>query len=108
MTPIELALSQKDPFEDNLSKFISNETIADDGESLLLEDTIRQVNMHEPYRETPLKVNVTDRIPRQNSETLTPPKQEEEMSMSEVLASVAELLSRFYLEQCKRLLNRCC
>ena len=58
LTPIELALSPKEHFEDNLDKFINNETIADDEKLILLQNALRRVNKHTPYREKPLKVNV--------------------------------------------------
>ena len=68
LTPIELALSPKEHFEDNLDKFINNETIADDEKLILLQNALRRVNKHKPYREKPLKVNVIDQ-PSENSES---------------------------------------
>ena len=50
LTPIELALSPVEHFEDNLSKFIDNENIEDDKKLLLLQDALCRVDKHKPYR----------------------------------------------------------
>ena len=50
LTPIELALSPVEHFENNLSKFIDNENIEDDKKLLLLQDALRRVDKHKPYR----------------------------------------------------------
>ena len=94
LTPIEFALSLKENFEDNLDKFLNNETISGDEKIILLQNALRRVNKHKPYREKPLKVNVIDQ-PSENSET---PKKED------LLTSVVDLLPQSYREQSKRLL----
>ena len=53
LTPIELALSPVEHFENNLSKFIDNENIEDDKKLLLLQDALRRVDKHKPYRSKP-------------------------------------------------------
>jgi hypothetical protein len=68
LTPIELALSPKQHFEDNLDKFLNNETITDDEKLILLRNALPRVNKHKPYREKPLKINVIDQ-PSDNRET---------------------------------------
>jgi hypothetical protein len=94
LTPIELFLSPKDHFEDNLDKFLNNETIPDDEKLILFQNALRLFNKYKPYREKLLKVNVIDQ-PSDNSET---PKKED------LLTSVVDLLPQSYREQSKRLL----
>ena len=110
LTPIELALSPKEHFEDNLNKFINNETIADDEKLILLQNALRRVDKHKPYRERPLKVNViesnkemTPSSSSSSSSTTIIPKEEEDLS--KVMTSVADLMPHSYREQCKRLLT---
>ena len=55
---IKLAISPKEHFEDNLNKLINNEIIADDDKLILLQNALRRVDRHKPYRERPLNVNV--------------------------------------------------
>ena len=59
LTPFELVLSPIEHFEDNLSKFINDENIADDKKLLLLQDALRRVDKHKPYRERPATVTLS-------------------------------------------------
>ena len=68
LTPIVLALSPKKHLENSLDTFINNETIANDEKLILLQNALRRVNKHKPYREKPLKVNAIYQ-PSGNSET---------------------------------------
>jgi len=77
LTPIEFALSPKEHFEDNLETFIDNETI--DETSMLLQNVLRRVDKHEPYRERPLKVNVIDKPP--SSEIMKPLKRKKKINL---------------------------
>ena len=60
LKPIELAISPKELFEDNLNKFINNETIATDKKLIWHQNAIRPADSNKTYNETPLKVNVID------------------------------------------------
>jgi len=48
LTALELAVSPKEHFEDNLDKFINNEIIADDEKLILLQNALRCVDTHKP------------------------------------------------------------
>jgi hypothetical protein len=64
LTAIEIALSPKEHFEDNISKFILliyfTETITNAEKPLFLLNILRQVDKHKHYRERPLNVCVVD------------------------------------------------
>ena len=91
--PIELALSQKEHFEDSLDKFINNETVADDELLILLLNALQRADKHRPYHERPLKMKVIDQAPTsENIEILKTPKQEEDLY--KVTLSVVELITR--------------
>jgi len=81
LTPIDPALSSKEPFENNLDKFINNETISDDEKFILLQNALRRVERRKPYPKRPLKKNTIDQAPTpESSKTLKTPKQEENLS----------------------------
>ena len=88
-TPIEFTLSLKEDFEHNLDKFFNNEAIANYEKLISLVTALRPVDRYKPYRERSLKVNII--YQPKGSETLKPPKQEEE-DLSEPLSSVVDLL----------------
>ena len=95
LTPIGLALLAKGHFEDNLNKFINNETMANGEKMLMLQEALQQVYRSKPHRKKPLKVNFIDRVPPQNFERSTssepPPEKEEDPLLFKVLISVADL-----------------
>ena len=102
LTPFELVLSPVEHFEDNLSKFINDENIADDKKLLLLQDALRRVDKHKPYRERPATV------------TTDPPKQEtspqdsaqsKEKELNSIVLKIGNLLPLTYREQSKRVLS---
>ena len=93
---IKIAFSSKEHSEDNLDKFINNETIADD-EKLILQNILRCVDRHEPYRERPLKVNVIDQPQHPSSEgSISPPEQpmQEKEDLSKALSIVVNLMAQ--------------
>ena len=54
LTPIDLALPRKGHLEDNLDKFINNETILNNENLSLLQNALRCVEKHKLYQEQPL------------------------------------------------------
>ena len=98
---IELALSPKERFEDNRNKFVRNEIIPNDEKLLLIQSTLRRVDMLKLYHERPLKVNVINHKKEtlQNSVALAQQPvqsiEKEESSLSKVLKT----LQTYYLNR---------
>jgi hypothetical protein len=110
LTPIELVLSPIEHFEDNLSKFINDENIADDKKLVLLQDALRHVDKHRPYRERPTTVvNVTDpHSPKQETspqDSAAATAQSMEKELNSIVTSIGKLLPNTYREQSKKLLT---
>ena len=100
LTPIELALSPKEErFEDNHNEFVDNETNPNDEKLLLIQSTLRRVNMLKPYHERPLKVNVINHRKKtlQNSETLVQQSAQPIEKVDLSLSKVSETLQTYYL-----------
>ena len=96
LTPIELALSPVEHFEDNLNKFINDENIADDKKLLLLQDALRRMDKHRPYRERPVA---------SKQETSQDSAQSKEKELNSIVLKIGNLLPLSYREQSKRVLS---
>jgi len=102
LTPIELALSPVEHFEDNLSKFLDNETIDDDKKLILLQDALRRVDKH--YRSKPTAADPKKESSPQESPAAvgTQLKKEE---LDSIVLKIGNLMPLSYREQSKRLLT---
>ena len=116
LTPIELALSSKEHFEENLNKFINNEITADNKKFILLQNTLWRVDKLNLYRERQLNVHhcvidhcVIDHKKGMTQNSARPPSpstQKEDLSFSKLLTNVGDIIPHSsYREQCKRLLS---
>ena len=104
LTPIELALSPVEHFEDNLSKFLDNETIDDDKKLILLQDALRRVDKHKSYRSKPTAAGIDHKKESspQESAAGTQLKKEE---LDSIALKIGNLMPHSYREQSKRLLT---
>ena len=103
LTPFELVLSPVEHFEDNLSKFLNDENIADDKNLLLLQDALRRVDEHRPYLERPT-VTVTD-PPKRETSPQDSAVQSKEKELNSIVSKIGNLLPLTYREQSKRVLS---
>ena len=104
LTPIELALSPVEHFEDNLSKFLDNETIDDDKKLILLQDALRRVDKHyrsKPTAADPKKESSPQESPAAAAAAGTQLKKEE---LDSIVLKIGNLMPHSYREQSKRLL----
>jgi len=107
LTPIELALSPVEHFEDNLSKFLDNETIDDDKKLILLQDALRRVDKH--YRSKPTAAAAD---PKKESSPQESPAaaaaaagtQLKKEELDSIVLKIGNLMPHSYREQSKRLL----
>ena len=105
LTPIELALSPVEHFENNLSKFLDNENIEDDKKLLLLQDALRRVDKHRSYRSTPTAAAADPKkesSPRHSAAAAGTQLKKEELDS--IVLKIGNLMPHSYREQSKRLL----
>ena len=110
LTPIELALSPVEHFEDNLSKFLDNETIDDDKKLILLQDALRRVDKH--YRSKPTAAAAAADPKKESSPQESPAAaaaaaagtQLKKEELDSIVLKIGNLMPHSYREQSKRLL----
>ena len=109
LTPIELALSPVEHFENNLSKFLDNENIEDDKKLLLLQDALRRVDKHKSYRSKPTAAAAAaaadpkkESSPQHSAGAAGTQLKKEELDS--IVLKIGNLMPHSYREQSKRLL----
>jgi len=102
LTPIELALSPVEHFEDNLSKFLDNETIDDDKKLILLQDALRRVDKHYRSKPTAAADPKKESSPQESPAAAGTQLKKEELDS--IVLKIGNLMPLSYREQSKRLL----
>jgi len=102
LTPIELALSPVEHFEDNLSKFLDNETIDDDKKLILLQDALRRVDKHYRSKPTAAADPKKESSPQESPAAVRTQLKKEELDS--IVLKIGNLMPHSYREQSKRLL----
>ena len=105
LTPIEVALSPVEHFEDNLSKFIDNENIEDDKKLLLLQDALRREDKPKPYHvKATADIDHKKESSPQDSAAAAGTQLKKE-KLDSIVLKIGNLMPHSYREQSKRLLT---